>query len=258
MRCDVFTLFPDFILGAMSQSIVKRAQNKGFLCLHVHNLRDYTDDPHRMADDAPYGGGGGMVMKAAPVFQAIDALREEGQDLRIIIPSPQGSRFTQKTAEAFSRDRRTLVFLCGHYEGIDERVRLGLSAEEWSIGDYVLTGGELPALVMIDAAIRLIPGVLGDPLSALQDSFTEPLLDFPHFTRPEGIRGLRVPPILLSGNHEAIRRWRRKEALRNTYVKRPDLLHDRPLSQEDQQLLNEIFQDGPIAPGLAQTQEEPS
>ncbi|MGH7255467.1 MAG: tRNA (guanosine(37)-N1)-methyltransferase TrmD, partial [Nitrospirales bacterium] len=185
-------------------------------------------------------------MKAEPVFRAIDALRTEYQEsqpgsvLRLILPSPQGRPFTQQMAESFRNERRTLVFVCGHYEGIDERVRLGLAPEEVSIGDYVLTGGELPALVMIDAAVRLIDGVLGDPESARCDSFIESLLDYPHYTRPVVVRGLGVPEVLLSGNHEAIRRWRRKEALRSTYLKRPDLLRDRLLNEEDRGLLDEI------------------
>lgn len=187
-----------------------------------------------------------MVMKAEPVFRAVEALRRQygeskpGTALRLLLPSPQGRPFTQRLAEEFRDERRRLVFVCGHYEGIDERVRIGLEPEEISIGDYVLTGGELPALVMIDAAVRLIPGVLGDPESAERDSFAESLLDYPHYTRPAELRGLPVPEVLLSGNHEAIRLWRRREALRSTYRKRPDLLRDRSLSDEDRRLLEEI------------------
>jgi tRNA (guanine37-N1)-methyltransferase len=188
-----------------------------------------------------------MVLKAEPVLRAIDALREESATsenaMRILIPSPQGRPFTQRMAEEFRHDPRRIVFICGHYEGFDERVRIGLNAEEVSIGDYVVTNGELPALVMLDAAIRLIPGVLGDPDSAQQDSFVEALLDCPHYTRPPEVRGMTVPDVLLSGNHEAIRQWRRKEALRSTYVKRPELLQDRLLSQEDRRLLDEILQE---------------
>ena len=246
MRCEVLTLFPDLIEGVASHSILKRAQEKGHFHLHVHNIRDYTTDPHRITDDIPYGGGGGMVLKAEPIFRAIDAIRTTIGEFRLILPSPQGTPFSQSLAEEFSRDTRPLVFVCGHYEGIDERVRSGLQAEEVSIGDYVLTGGELPALVMIDAAVRLIPGVLGDPLSAQQDSFVEPLLDYPHFTRPSDVRGLNVPNTLLSGNHQAIQRWRRKEALRNTILKRPDLLENRSLPEEDQQLMQEILQERPL------------
>ena len=243
LRCDIITLFPDLVQPVLGQSMLKRAQEKGLLEAHVHNLRDYTEGRHLVADDTPYGGGAGMVMKAEPVFRAVEALRrqygesEAGTSLRLLLPSPQGRPFTQRLAEEFRDERRRLVFVCGHYEGIDERVRLGLEPEEISIGDYVLTGGELPALVMIDAAVRLIPGVLGDPESAERESFAESLLDYPHYTRPAEFRGLPVPEVLLSGNHEAIRLWRRKEALRSTYRKRPDLLQDRTLSDEDRRLL---------------------
>jgi tRNA (guanine37-N1)-methyltransferase len=194
-----------------------------------------------------------MVMKAEPLFRAVDALRQEvhdspaGTELRLLLPSPQGRPFTQSLAEELRDERRRLVFLCGHYEGMDERVRLGLEPEEVSIGDYVLTGGELPALVMIDAAARLIPGVLGDPESAQYESFAEPLLDYPHYTRPPEVRGLPVPEVLLSGNHEAIRIWRRKEALRSTYLKRPDLLKDQLLNEEDKRLLDDIVREGATA-----------
>lgn len=250
MRCEVLTLFPEMLRPVLGQSILKRAQEKGLLEVRVLNLRDYTQDRHQVADDAPYGGGAGMVMKAEPIFRAVDALRRDeretvaGSALRLLLPSPQGRPFTQRAAENLRDERRILVFICGHYEGIDERVRLGLHPEEVSIGDYVLTGGELPALVMIDAAVRLIPGVLGDPESAQLDSFADSLLDFPQYTRPPDVRGLTVPDVLLSGNHEVVRVWRRKEALRNTYRKRPDLLRDRPLSDEDRRLLEEIVREG--------------
>ena len=246
LRCDVITLFPDLIQSVLGQSMLKRAQDKNLLEACVHNLRDYTEGRHLVADDTPYGGGAGMVMKAEPVFQAVEALRRQygepraGEALRLLLPSPQGRPFTQRLAEEFRDESRRLVFVCGHYEGIDERVRLGLEPEEISIGDYVLTGGELPALVMIDAAVRLIPGVLGDPESAERESFAESLLDHPHYTRPAELRGLPVPEVLLSGNHEAIRLWRRKEALRSTYRKRPDLLRDRSLTDEDRRLLDVI------------------
>ena len=242
MRCDVLTLFPDLIGSVGSQSMMKRAQDKNLLTLHVHNLRDYTDDPHRTADDTPYGGGGGMVMKAGPIFRAIDRIQQEVGELRLIIPSPRGIPFTHALACKFSQETRPLMFICGRYEGIDERVSTYWAVEEISLGDYVLTGGELPALVMIDAAMRLIPGVLGDPQSAQQDSFVESLLDFPHFTKPSEIHGMSVPDVLMSGNHEAIRRWRRKESLRLTLLKRPDLLDRHNWSNEDRLLLEEIEQ----------------
>ena len=243
MRCDVLTLFPGLIDGVATQSILKRAQESGLVQIRVHNIRDYIDGRHRIADDASYGGGSGMVMKAEPIFRAIDALRTEQQELRLLFPSPQGLPFSHQLAIDFSRESKRLVFICGHYEGIDERVLTRLEPEEISIGDYVLTGGELPAMVMIDAAARLIPGVVGDPASVEQDSFAKALLDYPHYTRPEGVRGYGVPEVLLSGNHAAIRLWRRKEALRNTYWKRPDVLRDKSLTEEDRQLLTEISQE---------------
>lgn len=261
MRCDIITLFPDMVLPVLGQSMLKRAQEKGLLDVTVHNLRDYTQDRHRVVDDTPYGGGAGMVIKAEPVLRAIDALRAEcGQgehtSMRILIPSPQGRPFTHQLAEELERDPRRIVFICGHYEGFDERVRVGLYAEEVSIGDYVLTNGELPALVMLDAAVRLIPGVLGDPDSAQQDSFVEAMLDCPHYTRPPEVRGMVVPDVLLSGNHEAIRRWRRKEALRSTHLKRPELLQDRLLSEEDRRLLDEIVQEKTNSPSVLCVEEE--
>lgn len=249
MRCAVLTLFPDMVAPVLGQSILNRAQEKGLLEVSVQNLRDHTSDRHKTADDVPYGGGAGMVMKAEPILQAVDALRaayagsEPGANLRIIVPSPQGRPFTQDLAQSLAQDQRVVVFLCGHYEGIDARVQLALRPEEISVGDYVLTGGELAALVMIDAAARLIPGVLGDAASAVEESFAEGLLEYPHYTRPAEVRGMAVPEVLVSGHHEAIRVWRRKEAMRNTYLKRPDLLRDRELGPEDQQLLNEVMQE---------------
>ncbi len=243
MQCDLLTIFPELIQTVSSQSMMKRAQEKGLLTIRSHNLRDYTHDPYRSTDDTPFGGGGGMVMKAEPIFLAIDALQQTYGEIRILLPSPQGIRFSHGLALELSRERRPLAFICGHYEGIDERVRTHLSVEEVSLGDYVVTGGELPALLMIDAAMRLIPGVLGDPHSAEQESFVESLLDYPHFTRPAKLRGLTVPDVLMSGNHETIRRWRRKESLRQTLIKRPDLLDHHSFNTEDHQLLQEIEHD---------------
>ena len=255
MRCDILTLFPDMVLPVLGQSILKRAREKGLLDVTVRNLREFTTDRHQVADDTPYGGGAGMVMKAEPVFRAMDALRREygdgeGSSLRVLLPSPQGRPLTHRFAEELRDEARRLVFVCGHYEGLDERIRAGLRTEEVSIGDYVLTGGELPALVIIDAVVRLIPGVLGHPESAQHESFSESILDFPQYTRPPEVRGLGVPDVLLSGNHEAIRRWRRKEALRNTYLKRPDLLRDRDLNEEDRRLLDEIIAEGSGRPSV--------
>ncbi|RMH02727.1 MAG: tRNA (guanosine(37)-N1)-methyltransferase TrmD, partial [Nitrospirae bacterium] len=209
MRCEVLTLFPELIEAVVSRSILKRAQEKGYVQIRARNIRDFCGDPHRTADDAPYGGGGGMVMKAEPIFRALEALRREYSRMRLIVPSPQGQPFSHDLAKDLSQESRPVVWLCGHYEGIDERVTIKFHPEEISIGDYVVTGGELPTLVMIDAAVRLIPGVLGHPTSAEEDSFAKTLLDYPHYTRPVRIEGLSVPSVLLSGNHEAIRRWRR-------------------------------------------------
>ena len=245
MRCAVLTLFPDMVAPVLGQSILKRAQEKGLLDVTVKNLRDYTFDRHKTADDVPYGGGAGMVMKAEPVLQAVDALCASHPEaaLRVIMPSPQGRPFTQALAQSLAKDDRLLVFVCGHYEGMDERVNVALCPEQISVGDYVLTGGELAALVMIDAAARLVPGVLGDAASAAEESFTEGLLEYPHYTRPAEVRGMAVPEVLVSGHHEVIRLWRRKEALRNTYLKRPDLLRDRELGSEDRRLLSEVMQE---------------
>ncbi len=244
MRCDLLTLFPDMVEHVVSSSIVGRAQAKGLASIRVHNLRDFSEGRHRVADDTPYGGGAGMVMKAEPIFRAIDALGVERGRMRLIMPSPQGTPFTQQLARELSLDSRQLVWICGHYEGIDERVTSRLEPEELSLGDYVLTGGELSALVMIDAAVRLVPGVVGDPASVDEESFAGPLLDFPHYTRPPTVRGYRVPEVLLSGNHAAIQRWRRKAALRNTYAKRPDLLRAAPLTGEDRTWLSDMVRDG--------------
>src|SRR6185437_2761740 len=253
LRFDVLTLFPGMFAPVLAHSMLKRGQEKGFLTVKVHNLRDFTADRHKVVDDVPYGGGVGMVMKAEPILLAVAAIRNEAQanseDIRMMFPTPHGRPFTQGYAQQLAGERRRIVILCGHYEGVDERVRLILAPEEVSVGDYVLTGGELPALILIDAAARLIPGVLGDPASIVEESFAEPLLEYPHYTRPAEVRGLAVPEVLLSGHHEAIRRWRRKEALRATYEKRPDLLKDRELTVEDRQLLDDIIREGvPGAP----------
>jgi tRNA (guanine37-N1)-methyltransferase len=252
LRVEVLTLFPEMIEQSLGHSILKRAQEKGLLSVQVHNLRDFTTDKHKVADDIPYGGGAGMVMKAEPILRAVDARRAEarsqGDDIRLVFPSPHGRPFTQRDARSFAAEPRRIVILCGHYEGVDERVREALQPEEVSVGDYVLTGGELPALVLIDAAARLVPGVLGDPESIVEESFSDSLLEYPHYTRPAEVRGMGVPEVLLSGHHEAIRLWRRKQALRATYMRRPDLIRDRSLSREDQRLLNEIISEGVSAP----------
>ncbi|MBI3610555.1 MAG: tRNA (guanosine(37)-N1)-methyltransferase TrmD [Nitrospirae bacterium] len=240
MKCDVLTLFPDIIRPVLEQSILKRAREKGLLEVAVYDLRDFTEDRHRTADDHPYGGGAGMVLKPEPIFKAVDRIRSCGESLRLILTSPQGRRFTQSVAREFGRETRRLVFICGRYEGVDERVREGLEVEEISIGDYVLTGGELPALVMMDAAVRWVPGVLGDPESAEADSFAASLLDYPQYTRPAVFRGFGIPAVLTSGDHEAIRNWRRRQALENTLRKRPDLFDEVDLTDEDRQWVEDL------------------
>jgi tRNA (guanine37-N1)-methyltransferase len=232
----------------LAQSMLKRGQEKGLLTVRVHNLRDFTADRHKVVDDTPYGGGAGMVMKAEPILQAVSAVRREaqsqGEEIRVLFPTPHGRPLTQLYAQELATESRRMVILCGHYEGVDERVRLALAPEEISLGDYVLTGGELPALVLIDATTRLVPGVLGDPSSAVDESFSESLLEYPQYTRPAEIDGITVPEVLLSGHHEAIRLWRRKQALRSTYLRRPDLLRDRMFTKEDRQLLDELMNEG--------------
>ncbi|HEY5649473.1 MAG TPA: tRNA (guanosine(37)-N1)-methyltransferase TrmD [Nitrospiria bacterium] len=243
LKCDFLTLFPEMIRPVLEQSILKRAREKGLLEAAIHDLREFTRDPHRTADDQPYGGGSGMVMKPGPIFEAVDRIKETGGDLRLILTSPQGRPFDHELAREFAGDGRRLVFICGRYEGIDERVRTGLDLEEISIGDYVLTGGELPALVMVDAAVRWVDGVIGDPRSVEEDSFNQSLLDYPHFTRPAVFRGLAVPDVLSSGDHGAIQHWRRKQALSNTLRKRPDLLQKSVLSPEDRRILADLRQE---------------
>lgn len=259
LRIDVLTLFPDMITPVLSQSILKRGKEKGLLNVQVHNLRDFTTDRHKVVDDMPYGGGAGMVMKAEPIVRAVETLKHNahvsGEEIRLLFPTPQGRPFTQAYAQDLAGEQRRVVILCGHYEGVDERVRLALAPEEISLGDYVLTGGELPALVLIDAAARLVPGVLGDPASAVGESFSDALLEYPHYTRPAEVLGIGVPNVLLSGHHEAIRVWRRKQALRSTYLRRPDLLKDRTLTREDQHLLDELMSEGLLVAPLVREEE---
>lgn len=242
MKCDILTLFPNVIQAILSESILKRAVEAGLLEVKVYNIRDFTEDRHHVVDDYSYGGGAGMVLKPEPIFRAIDSLENNREVRHIILLSPQGMSFKQKMAERLSLESKRLVFICGHYEGIDERVR-SIVNEEISLGDYVLTGGELAAMVVIEASARLIPGVLGDEKSAIDDSFSGGIFDYPHYTRPSEFRGMKVPEVLLSGNHEEIRIWRRKEALRRTLDGRPDLIEKANLSDEDKRLLEEIVND---------------
>jgi len=234
----VLTLFPGMFQGPLQESILKRAQERGLVEIGIHDLRAWTHDRHRTADDAPYGGGAGMVMKPEPVFEAVEAL-SRGSDSTVVVLSAQGDPFTQRRAEALAA-RPHLLLVCGRYEGLDDRIPAGLGALELSIGDYVLTGGEVPAMVLLDAVIRLIPGVLGDASSAESDSFSTGLLEHPHYTRPPVYRGMAVPEVLLSGDHQAVARWRRKEALRRTRARRPDLLLQAQLTEQDRRLLAEI------------------
>jgi len=242
LNFEVLTLFPGTLTAPMNESIMKRAREKGLLNVTVRNIRDYTENKHKTADDSPYGGGAGMVLKPEPIFKAIEAVQEEhpGEELLTILLSPQGRLFDQHRAEQLSEEKRRIVLLCGHYEAVDERVIEALVDEELSIGDYVLTGGELAALVVIDAAARLLPGVLGDEESAYRDSFGDGLLDHPHYTRPAEYRGMKVPDVLLSGNHGDIGKWRRQEELKATLIKRPDLLQKADLTEEDRKIVEEL------------------
>jgi len=246
MRIDFLTIFPGLISGVLQHSLLNQAGKKGLLEFQVHDLRDYTHDRHRTVDDEPYGGGPGMVFKPEPVFEAVEAFRQVGA--RIILPSPQGESFSVQIAEELAGNSQ-LIFLCGRYEGVDERVREALVDRELSIGDFVVMGGELPSLLMTEAIVRYIPGIVGDEQSVQFDSFQESLLDFPHYTRPAEFRDLRVPEVLMSGNHEQIRIWRRKMMLRRTLERRPDLLKRLDLTTEDQKLLAEIKEENVIRRG---------
>lgn len=241
MRIDIFTLFPAMFLGPLQDSILKRAQERGTLSILLHQIRDYAVDRHQMTDDLPYGGGQGMLMKPEPIFRAVESAI--GTDpTPIILLSPQGRTFTQEIAQELAQQPR-IAFLCGHYEGVDERVREHLVTDELSIGDYVLTGGELAAMVIIDAVARFIPGVLGAANGAHDDSYTSGLLEGPQYTRPACFQNWAVPEVLRSGNHAKIAQWQHMMALRRTLERRPDLLDYETLSKQDQQLLAEIQQD---------------
>jgi tRNA (guanine37-N1)-methyltransferase len=247
MQFDVFTLLPEVFPAYLESSIMQRARERGLMDVRVHNIRDYTHDKHHTTDDTPYGGGGGMVMKPEPVFEAVESVLGRFDTLSatpqagcpVIMLTPQGRVFNQTIAQELVQHTR-LVLLCGRYEGIDERIRTNLVTDEISIGDYVLTGGELPALVLIDALARLIPDVLGDPDGASDDSHATGLLEYPHYTRPPEFRGLTVPDVLLSGDHERIRKWRREQSLLRTFKKRPDLLEKADLNEDDLKFLNSL------------------
>jgi len=236
MRIDILTLFPAMFSGPFSQSVIKRAMDKGIVNLFIHNLRDFTHDKHRTVDDYPFGGGAGMILKPEPIFKAVESLRGEGSE--VILLSPQGLLFNQEMACSLST-KEHLILLCGRYEGVDERVREHLVTLEVSIGDYVLMGGEVAAMVVVEAVVRLLPGVVSAE-SLKEESLTGGLLEYPQYTRPALFRGWGVPPILLSGNHAAIAQWRREQALIRTLKRRPDLLQRAKLSPEDREFLRKV------------------
>jgi tRNA (guanine37-N1)-methyltransferase len=243
MRIDILTLFPQMFEAPFNFGIFKRAIDNGLVSLNLHNIRDYTHDKHHTADDYPYGGGAGMVLRPGPIFEAVEAIKA-GLDtpggLPVILLTPQGRPLSQAVARELSRQRH-LVFICGHYEGVDERVREHLATDEISIGDYVLTGGEVPALVVIDAVLRLLPGVLGSEESPREDSHAGGLLEYPQYTRPADFRGWTVPEVLLSGNHAQIAKWRREQIIHRTLERRPDLLNKANLGLEDKKLVERLM-----------------
>lgn len=243
MKIDVLTLFPRMFQGPLTESIIGKAIEKDLLQVNVMNFRDYTDNKHQNVDDYPYGGGAGMLLKAQPIFAALDAIKEKNPDIkkRVILLDPAGIPFTQSVAEELA-DEEHLVFICGHYEGYDERIRT-LVTDEISLGDYVLTGGELGAMVIIDATVRLLPEVLGNDQSAKTDSHSTGLLEQPQYTRPAEFRGMKVPDVLISGNHKKIKEWQDKESIRRTIERRPDMLETVKLSEEQQRYLKEIKQE---------------
>ncbi|NQS90940.1 MAG: tRNA (guanosine(37)-N1)-methyltransferase TrmD [Chloroflexi bacterium] len=243
MQFDIFTLFPEIFPSYLSASILFRAQEMGHLQVEVHNIRDWATDNHQVTDEPPYGGGGGMVMKPEPIFAAVEDILGTPPDYPVILMTPQGELLDQAKAQELASQPR-LGIIAGHYEGVDERVRQHLVTDEISIGDYVLTGGELPALVLVDVLTRLIPGVLGDPQAAANDSHASGLLEYPHYTRPEDFRDWKVPEILRSGHHARIIRWRRDQALKRTLERRPELLDDFDITKEDQDFLDTLSNPG--------------
>lgn len=236
MHIDIITLFPDMFTSPLSESIIKRASDNGLVHIMLHNLREYGLGKHRIVDDYPHGGGAGMVLMPEPLFHAVEKIRGDKANMPVILLTPQGRLFNHKVAEELARIPR-FALICGHYEGVDERVREHLATDEISIGDYVLTGGELAAMVIIDAIVRHIPGALGSNESVKDDSHASGLLEYPHYTRPQNFRGWEVPPILLSGNHAEIARWRREQALLRTISRRPDLLQKADLSEGERQMV---------------------
>ncbi len=241
LRFDILSIFPEMFLSPFECSLIHKAREKGLIEISIHDIRKYAEDKHRMTDDAPYGGGGGMVMKVEPIDRALSSLALTS-DTPVILMTPQGETFHQGMAEELAAFER-IVLICGHYEGVDERVRVHLATREISIGDFVLTGGEMSAMVVVDAVARLVPGVLGNSDSAIYDSFSTGLLEHPHYTRPSEYREWKVPEVLLAGNHKEIDLWRRKESLGRTRLRRPDLLNKVALSDGDRKLLRQIEND---------------
>ncbi|MCK4386304.1 MAG: tRNA (guanosine(37)-N1)-methyltransferase TrmD [candidate division Zixibacteria bacterium] len=242
MLIDILTIFPNMFSGPLNESLIKKAQEKNLINIRVCDIRNFAEDKHKTVDDTPFGGGGGMVMKLEPLCKAIESIlneRDDKSETSLILTSPQGERFSQEKAKELSL-KNHLIIVCGHYKGVDERLGKLYPLQEISIGDYVLTGGEIPALIILDAVVRLIPGVLGDFESAQADSFYDGILGPPQYTRPEEFRELKVPEVLLSGDHEKIRLWRRKEALKRTLQRRPDLVNWDELSEEERKILEEI------------------
>jgi tRNA (guanine37-N1)-methyltransferase len=266
LRFDLFTLFPEICAAYLGESILKRAQEAGLVSVHIHDIRNYATDKHHVTDDMPYGGGGGMVMKPEPVFAAVESalgishlqspMTHDPSLIPIILLTPQGRLFTQTVAQELAQHER-VALICGRYEGFDERIRQHLATDEISIGDYVLTGGELAALVVVDAVTRLRPGALGDPTGAVDDSHASGLLEYPHYTRPPEFRGWAVPDVLLSGDHGRIARWRREEALRRTFQRRPDMLLKLELSEEDKLFLSKIVEEETRNPAPASQKPNP-
>lgn len=239
MNIHVLSLFPDMFEGVFGSSILKKAQEKGALQMNVTDFRSFSQNKHNQVDDYPYGGGAGMVLKPEPLFHAVEDLVAQGKKPRIILMCPQGERYDQKKAEELAKEE-DLIFLCGHYEGYDERIREYLVTDEISIGDFVLTGGELAAMTVIDSVVRLLPGVLGQEASHVNDSFSTGLLEHPHYTRPADFRGMKVPDVLMSGNHAKIEQWRMEQSLKRTFERRPDLLEHIELTKEQQAYLKQL------------------